>query len=76
MKMKIFCYLVERIADGKKFISYGNPKISCYGSSYLFELVAEDYPYAYSCCYGYRRNISSDFHYNSKEYRIIHQMIL
>lgn len=76
MKMKIFCYLVERIADGKKFISYGNPKISCYRSPYLFEFVAKDYPYACSCCYGYHRNISSDFKYNSKEYRIINQTIL
>ena len=76
MKMKIFCYLVERIADGKMFVSYGNPKISCYGHSYLFELVPKDWSYACPCFYGYHRNISSDFQYNSKEYHIIHQMIL
>lgn len=58
--MKNFYYLIQRKADGKKFIAHGNKKECSIGLSYLFEFVGDDYPYAVKTPYGLIKNVSSD----------------
>lgn len=53
--MEIYCYLIQRNSDGKKFIAYGNTKIPSEGISYLFEFANENYSYPISTPYGDRK---------------------
>lgn len=71
--MKNFYYLIQRKADGKKFITHGNKKECSTGLSYLFEFVGVDYPYAIKTPYGLIKNVSSNMKFDGKNYRIIHQ---
>lgn len=74
--MKMYVYLVENKANGNKYVMIGNLKNCNVGSGrYLYQLVNEDYEYARKTPYGVRNNISTGIKYNSKQYRVVHQMV-
>lgn len=70
-----YLYLVERKADGEKFVMIGNfnnPNIGL--GRYLFPFVQPTYRYARPSPYGLISNVACDDMscYNSKQYRVVH----
>lgn len=73
--MKSYYYLVINKTNGNRYIMMGNLKDCNMGSGkYLYELVGEKYEFARNSPYGFRNNVSTGIKYNSKHYKIIHQM--
>lgn len=73
--IKYYFYLVENKANGNRYVMRGNLKDRNMGSGrYLYEIVGEKYEYARNSPYGFICNISTGIKYNSKQYRIVHQI--
>ena len=69
----MYTYLVERKADGKKFVMLGDLKDCNIGSGrYLYDIVSSDRKYAKETSYGLRSNISTGVKYNARQCRIVH----
>lgn len=68
-----FCYLVERRRDGERFLMFGDLKQAWLRPKALFQFVPSEFEYAKETPFGFIRNISCDFRYNSKEYRVVRQ---
>lgn len=68
-----YIYLVESKVNGEKFILYGDFKVPGIRPKHLFQFAPLDYIYGIDSPYGRVMNISSDYTYDSKHYRVIHQ---
>lgn len=73
--IKYYFYLVENKSNGSRYVMMGNLKDSNMGCGrYLYEIVGDKYEYARNTPYGFRSNISTGIKYNSKYYRVVHQI--
>lgn len=73
--MKNFIYLVERKSDKKKFITYGNFKVSWNRPCAVFPFVSTAYEYAKQTVFGLVSNVSCA-RYNTKEFKVLYQASL
>lgn len=72
---KEYIYLVERKADGKKFVTYGNFKRPGMRPKYLFEFAPDSYSNRVLTPFGEVYNISCGIEYDSKKHHIIRQIL-
>ena len=70
-----YIYLVERKRDKEKFVMYGNFKTSWMRVSALYRFVSENAMYGQKTPFGRVSHISSDEKYDSKRYRVVHQIV-
>lgn len=75
--MKMYAYLVVNKTNRNKYVMVGNLKNCNMGSGrYLYQFVNDDYKYAKETPYGLRNNISCGLKYNSRKYKVVHQMVI
>lgn len=73
----MYVYLVVNRVNGNKYVMIGNLKNCNMGSGrYLYHFVTANYKYAKESPYGLISNISCGLKYNSKQYKVLHQMAM
>lgn len=75
MKAKEYMYLILRVRDGVKFVTYGNFKEAYIYPKYLYQLVDETYPYGEETPWGKRKNTTVDgISLEDGGYKVIYQI--